>query len=174
MWTQSCGGYAIPAGEAVRRGNKGLKGGWTKHLGVVGFTWGKQVLMLNALFCTVIRFRVKKSIKKANLHSAWAMKDEFFNGISPTCSAVPRVRSLLIKGLKWAVYPILLSCPSSSSSSVFWSAEQDRYDPFSSPWDDPENGDVELKILCPCVTAISSAGSGSGEQNIRLIEVLDK
>lgn len=93
------------------------------------------------------------------------MKDEFFNGISPTCSAVPRVRSLLIKGLKWAVYPILLSCPSSSSSSVFWSAEQDRYDPFSSTWDDPENGDVELKILCPCVTAISSAGSGSGEQN---------
>lgn len=97
------------------------------------------------------------------------MKDEVFSGISPTCSAVPCVRSLLIKGLKQAMYPILLSFPSSSSSSVSWSAEQDGYDPFSSTWDDPENGDVELKILC--LTAISSAGSGGREHHIQLISV---
>lgn len=62
----------------------------------------------------------------------------------------------------------MLSFPSSSSSSVSWSAaEQDGYDPFSSAGEDPENGDVELKILC--LTAISSAGSGE-----RTSEATDK
>lgn len=67
------------------------------------------------------------------------------------------------------MYPILLSCPSSSSSSVSWSAEHDGYDPFNSTWVDPENGDVELKILC--LTAISSVGSGERQHNVPKISV---
>lgn len=93
------------------------------------------------------------------------MKVEVFRGISPTCSAVPYVRTRLIKGLKPVEKSILLLFPSSSSSSASWSAaEQGEYDPFSSAWDDPEKGAVELKILC--LTAISSAGSGERENII--------
>lgn len=39
MQRQCCQGNVIPAGETVRGGNKGtFKAGWTKLLGVLGFT----------------------------------------------------------------------------------------------------------------------------------------
>ncbi len=96
------------------------------------------------------------------------MKSESLIGPFPTCSAVPCVMALVILGPKQTGKSTLLSFPSPSPSSVSWSAtEQDGYDPFSSAWDDPENGDVELKSLC--LTAISSAGSGEREHHKQLI-----
>lgn len=97
---------------------------------------------------------------------------EVFIGDSPTCSAVPRVISLLKRGNTphsgTEREHFFVSFPSSSSSSMSCSVlEQDGYDPFSSALGRPENGSVELKNLC--LTAISSEGSGIKEYRVNKV-----
>lgn len=92
---------------------------------------------------------------------------EVFIGDSPTCSAVPRVMSLVKRGNTphsgTDREHFFVSLPSSMSCCEL---EQDGYDPFSSALGKPENGSVELKNLC--LTAISSEGSGIKEHQVFL------